>query len=248
MNHGRFPLGSSHTTWSVPAAAAISPQFARTIGDRPVLAVVDPFFDKDRDGEPDRPRLPATVGEVEPWRGAEAGDLLFRGVEATEARVTEAAAAMGLIHLGCHGEHARHRPERSALLLAPGSGTDGRLLASEIAALDLRGCALLCLSGCETGLTRAGGEDDLAGFPRAVLTAGAGALLGSLWPVDDETAGAFFRNFHVELRDSGDPRQALRQARRKSRQTAGTRSPRHWAPWVLLENFPTAVDTEKRGE
>jgi CHAT domain-containing protein len=157
-------------------------------------------------------------------------------VEAQEASLRADGSQAGVIHLACHGEHERHHPMRSRLLLAPGGGEDGRITAEELAALDLGSAALVTLAGCETGLSRALGGDDLAGFPRAVLESGAAAFLGSLWPVDDDTAGEFFRAFHARYRETRDPRAALRRARLDALADPERRSPRHWAPWTLLEN------------
>ena len=245
---GHRVLGDAFVTWTVPAASAIRAAPVREISDGPVIAFVDPAIDYDGDGTSDRDRLPSTRTEADPWREIAGGYASYQGSVATEGRFRVEGSLARLLHLGCHGEHARHRPWASELLLAPGEGEDGRLSATELAAADLSGCALVCLSGCETGLSRAEGGDDLAGFPRAVLEAGAGAFLGSLWPVDDGTAGLFFRNFHDALRKSGNPRVALRQARKESRLDPDRRAPRHWAAWVLLENFSDSTDTLERGE
>ncbi len=245
---GNRVLGEAHVTWSVPGARAVrrAPALMATAG--PVIAFVDPIADYDGDGTSDHDRLPSTRDEVAPWRDVAGGFARYQGALASEARLRREVGLARVLHLGCHGEHARHRPWYSELLLAPGEGQDGRLSATELAELDLSGCALVCLSGCETGLSRAEGGDDLAGFPRAVLQSGAGSFLGSLWPVDDGTAGVFFRNFHDQLRQSGNPRLALRQARRESRLDPERRAPRHWAAWVLLENFADPTDTSKRGD
>jgi len=237
LSSGRAPLGSLRT-WSVADAAGVAARSRGWVSVGPVASFVDPDTDHDGDGAVDRPRLPSTVGEAAAWEDVPGGFIRARGARAEEARLRVEAPWLRLLHLGCHGEFSRHRPLGSRLLLAAGSGADGRLTAAELARLDLSRCALVSLSGCETGLTRAEGGDDLAGFPRAVLQAGASAFLGSLWPVEDSSAGAFFREFHRVLRREGDPRLALQEARASARRDPERRLPRHWAGWVLLEATP----------
>ncbi len=238
---GRY-LCEGHIVSTIPDLGALLRPAPAPVA--PWLALVDPSTDYDGDGVPDRPGLASTRDEIAPW--AELGDdvILRGGMEAQESSLRADGVRAGVIHLGCHGEHERHRPMHSRLLLAPGEGEDGRVSASELAGLDLSGTALVCLSGCETGLSRALGGDDLAGFPRAVLESGAGALLGSLWPVDDTTAGAFFRSFHSRFRETRDARDALRRARLDSLADPDRRSPKQWGSWILLENSWKTVDNE----
>jgi len=239
------PIGESRTlsTAADLHSATITPDLRRVTG--PLVALVDPDLGRAKGGGTERPRLPSTRTETSVWAGSSHGYLRLVGRAATESQLHFAAPAANLIHLGCHGEFERHRPEASRLLLAPGDGEDGRLHAGELQNWDLSNCALVTLSGCETGLSRAEGGDDLAGFPRAVFEAGGTALLGSLWPVADVPAGNFFRAFHRELAKSGDPRSALHIARKDALADPERRAPRHWAGWVLVENFSPAADTNK---
>jgi len=239
---GRY-LCESHEVATIPDLAALLR--AAPIGTGPWLALADPATDYDGDGAPDRPALPSTRGETAPW--AELGDeaILRVGAEARESSLRTEGSLARVLHLGCHGEHEPHRPMRSRLLLAPGEGEDGRISAAELAELDLGAAVLVTLSGCETGLTRALGGDDLAGFPRAVLESGAAAFLGSLWPVEDGTAGAFLRTFHSGFRECGDPGRALRAARLQALADPARRAPRHWAPWILLRNAGKRAEDER---
>ncbi len=239
------PIGETRTLWTAADlhSVTLTPDLRRVIG--PLVALVDPELSSSEGRGTERPRLPSTRTETSPWVGSSHGYLRLVGRAATESQLHFSAPAANLIHLGCHGEFERHRPEASRLLLAPGDGEDGRLHAGELRNWDLRNCSLVTLSGCETGLSRAGGGDDLAGFPRAVFEAGGTALLGSLWPVADVPAGNFFRAFHRELAKTGDPRSALHFARRDALADPARRAPRHWAGWVLVENFSRAADTVK---
>ena len=62
-----------------------------------------------------------------------------RGREAAESWLKRARlAAYGTLHFATHGTYDDRAPGRSALVLAPGQGEDGRLQVREIAALALR--------------------------------------------------------------------------------------------------------------
>ena len=118
--------------------------------------------------------------------------------EATIARLNEQAAASSIIHLATHGQSRLDAPNFSFVLLA-----DGQLNAIDAFHLDLRGCELVTLSGCETGLSLSGGGDEQLGLGRAFLAAGASSLVMSLWPVEDnatsELINCFIANFSMGI-------------------------------------------------
>jgi CHAT domain-containing protein len=118
---------------------------------------------------------------------------------------------------------------RSGVVLAgggrdPGAGSaqpsadatlreDGILTAEEVQALDLRGCKLVVLSACETGLGRLERGQGVLGLQRAFQMAGARAVVASLWKVNDAATGALMEQFYTNLWVKKLPRlEALRQA------------------------------------
>ncbi|MBI3450247.1 MAG: CHAT domain-containing protein [Acidobacteria bacterium] len=171
----------------LPAAEALlsrgrSPRegFART------LALGDP-------ATPESSRLPGAAEEARAVAASAGrlGDLLL-GVEARESAVKKRGGAYGVLHVAAHARIDPIQPARSALLLAPGDGDDGRLEAGEIAAIPIS-ASLVVLSGCgaaaEGGLAhgRTAG-DELDGLARAFLTAGAGTVIAGLWEADDRAS------------------------------------------------------------
>src|SRR6266704_2124442 len=92
--------------------------------------------------------------------------------EATIARLIEQASGSPIIHLATHGHSRLDAPNFSSILLA-----DGWFNAIDAFSLNLKGCELVTLSGCETGLALSGGGDEQLGLGRAFLAAGATSLV-----------------------------------------------------------------------
>lgn len=200
------------------------------------IAFVDPDTDYDGDGIPDLSPLPGARREGREILATTHSSRLWAGKAATESRLSHLPGDTSMIHLGCHGTFFPHRPLRSQLYLAADEGGDGRLQARELAELSLDNCRLLVLSGCETALAASWGADDLAGFPRAALDAGVGAVMGSLWKVGDRATERFMRAFYSRLSESEDLPSAVRAARIACRSAPGASGAGNWSSWVLVEN------------
>ncbi len=131
--------------------------------------------------------------------------LLLDG-EATAAALIEEAGPMRYLHIAAHGLQRRDNALYSAIKLGD----------SELRLIDLDGLRLsadlVTLSGCSTGLSVVTGSDELLGLMRGVLTAGARALLATLWDVGDEATAAFMVSFYTNLFRDRDrsPARALR--------------------------------------
>lgn len=167
---------------------------------------------------------------------------LLLGREATEAAFREAAPRFRVLHLATHSRWNRLNPLLSSLVLEPSEGEDGELEVHEILGLKLR-ASLVALSACETalgsdllGAVPAG--DDFVGLTRAFLHAGSGAVLASLWEVDDRSTPEFMRAFHLPLATIG-PSAALASAQRSLIAGGPPFShPYYWAPFVVVGEAP----------
>jgi CHAT domain-containing protein len=89
---------------------------------------------------------------------------------------------------------------------------------------------LVTLSACETALGKVATGDDVVGFTRGFLYAGARSLISSLWQVDDQATRdlmvAFYSNLQSMTKD-----EALRQAQLKVKKQY--QHPYYWAAFVL---------------
>lgn len=151
--------------------------------------------------------------------------------EATIARLIEQAPGAPIIHLATHGRSRLDAPNFSFVRLA-----DGQLNAIDAFSLDLKGCELVTLSGCETGLALSGGGDEQLGLGRAFLAAGASSLVISLWSVEDHATNELMKLFYHYLLQGESKVQALRSAQRQLlRSPSSTHThPFFWAAFRLV--------------
>ncbi|MDH3293117.1 MAG: CHAT domain-containing protein [Acidimicrobiia bacterium] len=99
-----------------------------------------------------------------------------------------------IVHLAVHGQVNPFRGDEAALLFHSSQW----VRISELAALDWT-ARLVVFSGCSTGATSTDSGGDIVGIARAAIEAGASAVIGSLWPVDDLDARLFMEEFYRRL-------------------------------------------------
>jgi CHAT domain-containing protein len=158
---------------------------------------------------------------------------LWIGGEASEAALKASdLSRYGVLHFAAHTVVDRVNTERSAVLLASGSDQqDGLLQSREIAELRLDG-QLIVLSSCQSATgTHVRGEGVL-GLARAFFAGGARVVVGSLWPIRDDYAAAFFDPFYVALADGRSVGAAFNHAQR--RLIDGGLPMEAWAGFVLI--------------
>ena len=150
--------------------------------------------------------------------------------DATETRLKASAGEAEFIHFAAHGELNTNSPLLSAILLSPDTENDGRIEVHEIYELNLQHTNLVVLSACQTQPGKQSEGDDMIGLTRAFMSAGAPAVVSTLWKVDDQATAflmaAFYRN--LSWRDTAA---ALQAAQRQLRQHYP--QPYYWAGFVL---------------
>ncbi|MGA2266477.1 MAG: CHAT domain-containing protein [Phycisphaerae bacterium] len=149
--------------------------------------------------------------------------------EATKSFVKANGGRYKMLHFATHGLFDPANPLGSSLLLAEDKDSDGRLTVAELYYLHLD-ADLVTLSACETALGKVAGGDDVVGFTRGLLYAGASSIVSSLWKVDDRSTRDLMIAFYSNL-GSMDKAEALRQAQRTVRQAHP--HPYFWAAFML---------------
>ncbi|WFE65130.1 CHAT domain-containing protein [Micromonospora sp. WMMD714] len=112
----------------------------------------------------------------------------------------------GILHIGAHGVFDPEDPMASGVELA-----DGRLTATDMLGLRLTG-TLVVLAACRTGVSDTRPGDELLGLIRALLHAGAPAVLVSLWKVDELSTAMLLDEFYRSLGDGSPAVVALHRA------------------------------------
>ena len=93
-------------------------------------------------------------------------------------------------------------------------------------------------SACESGLGKVSWGDEIWGFTRSFLSAGAPALLVSLWSVADESTERLMTRFYQHLGGQLDARKfALRLAQLDVMREPKFSHPFFWAPFDLVGNW-----------
>jgi CHAT domain-containing protein len=169
-----------------------------------VLSVGNPQVGSDREN-----LLLAELEVAEIQRHYPASMMLLRD-EASEAAIKRMSPQFDVLHFAGHAELNQQEPLASAILLAGGSGEDGRLQVAEVFRMNLK-ASLVVLSGCETALGQLSTGDELVGLTRAFIYAGTPSVIASLWKVDDASTAQLMSRFYENFKTTTKA-EALRQA------------------------------------
>lgn len=129
------------------------------------------------------------------------------GAEANADAFLQALRTANTVHMAAHATFASTNPLASSVHLADRSLSAQEVLLTRAPELDL-----VTLSACETGVYHTGNSEDPMGFARALLFAGAGSLLSSLWKVPDAETRKLMTGFYTELERGALKAEALQRA------------------------------------
>jgi len=180
--------------------------------------------------------LPGAEREVENIKAIFPGAVTFVGAEASKPRFIAEAPRYTMIHVAAHAEFDDVDPLYSRVRLASEKNQSGFLEARDIYGLNFRSATLITLSACESGMSRITRGDEIWGFSRSFLTAGAPALVLSLWPVADQSTEKLMTTFYREL-VTVEPRAALRQAQLEVSRMKEYEHPFFWAAFNLTGDW-----------
>jgi tetratricopeptide (TPR) repeat protein len=175
---------------------------------------------------------------------------------ATRESVLSSLARKAVVHLSCHGFFDSRDPLNSGLVFSDGTSKAPRDLHDVpfldrqnflVTARDLMraslGADLVTLSACSSGLqTARNAGDEMEGFTRALLAAGAATSLVAMWNVDQASSHGLLAKFYAQLASAGNVSakwRALRAAQLAYIESddENLRHPYHWAPFVLIGDW-----------
>lgn len=159
------------------------------------------------------------------WDDAPApGDVELSRDAATPSRVKAAMRDVGLVEIHAHAQVNAAESDTAAILLAPDTDGSYTLSAAELEHVTLDGAPVVVLAACRASSVAAYLHEPWS-LPRALLHAGASAVIAAPVDLPDGEARAFFQAVVRRLRRGEDAATAVRDER-----VSFTKQ--HPAPWV----------------
>lgn len=184
-----------------------------------------------------REQLPGAEREVERIGTLYADKRVYVEQSASKARFRAEAGDGRVLHVAAHAEVDSVDPLHSRILLAAEGDDPGFLDAREVYGVSLAGVSLVTLSACESGLGRIARGDEILGFTRAFLSAGASGLVASLWPVADDSTELLMTSFYGRLAGGAEAIDAMRDAQKAVLGERRFAHPFFWAPFNLIGDW-----------
>jgi CHAT domain-containing protein len=188
-------------------------------------------------GSDERLALPSAENEVKLIGALFPDNRIFVRDAASKREFRDAAAGANILHIAAHAEVDLIDPLQSRILLAPDAGDTGFLEAREVYGLNLGTVSLVTLSACESGLGRIARGDEILGFTRSFLTAGASTLLVSLWPVEDSSTELLMTTLYRELARGKPAASAMQAGQLAVLKQPKFAHPFFWAPFDLMGDW-----------
>lgn len=175
-----------------------------------------------------------------PNAAAEAAAIAAHYRESVVVRGEDPSAVLAAMENAAIIHYAGHTNSSGETGLALGKATI--LYGTDIARLRLRAVPLVVLAGCRTMRGAAHRQDVATSLTRAFLLAGARAVVGTSWDLDDRAGAALFENIHAAHAATGDPVAALRDAQLAALSNSASQP----ADWAAAEIIVRSAFTQRR--
>lgn len=164
----------------------------------PKISVINPMPDTWEDGKP----VSSTVPVANLARSLHAD--FQHGFDLTNSSVLKAVEGSSILHYHGHVTFNRRSALDSVMILnqkaykavnVKRAGCEA-VAVRDLFRIQLRDLALATIIGCGSGIGTISSTDDILGLPTALFYAGAGAVISTLWSIDDEDGAAFATEFY----------------------------------------------------
>ncbi len=150
------------------------------------------------------------------------GATVLRAGAATSEATLRLLPSAQIFH---YSGHTVARGSGTSLLLG---GHEDTLRAADLASLPLRNLFLATLAACSSG-GDTGGVSTTGSLAHALLAAGAGAVVATLWDVDTQSSRELMTGFYAALSDRRPFTEALRSSQAELAASVETSHPYFWA-------------------
>ena len=164
----------------------------------------------------------------------------FNGRDVDKELFLKELADASMLHYAGHSAFDGANALSSAIWLDGNSEGPNLLTASGIADQQLATSALVVLSSCDSAVGNSTGGAGVRGLTSAFLIAGAGSVVGSLWPVETTATKQLMERFHGNVAAGMPIAEALRVA--QVRMIDAGDHPSDWAAFTIAGNM-SALET-----
>jgi CHAT domain-containing protein len=164
---------------------------------------------------------------------------LYAGEQVNKPTFLSAMSKAAIFHYAGHSAMDAADPLRSSILLDGNRSGPNSVTAVDISRQHLAGNAVVILSSCDSSVGNSRDGIGVRGLTSAFLIGGAGAVVGSLWPVEETSTADLMIRFHRAFASEHMPvAQALREAQLSFLRLSPQRShPYYWSGFVVTGNF-----------
>ena len=164
---------------------------------------------------------------------------LYAGEQVNKPTFLNAMSKAAIFHYAGHSATDAVDPLRSSILLDGNRYGPNSVTAVDISRQRLARNAVVILSSCNSSIGNSRDGIGVRGLTSAFLIGGAGAVVGSLWPVEATSTADLMIRFHRAFaREHMPVAQALREAQLAVLQSSPQRAhPYYWSGFVVTGNF-----------